>query len=232
MPKNELYEKWRQLQYYVVIGIVSLVALFFLPMIGSEAGLAWNIPNTTAGWIVYITSKLLVATINILIYHCFILQAKINIQDDPKYKEATEILNNILDSDTERFRSPREYFKSAYGTKGVTIFITSVLSAIGLTQAVLTFDWISMLTYLFTIIMGLIFGVLQMSQTEIYWTTEYWQYAKRIEQVEAERKAAEALEVLKKEVPEQADDSSGDIGGTDILEPLDVPSPTCVSSES
>ena len=231
MPKSELYEKWRQLQYYVVIGIISLVALFFLPMIGSEAGLAWNIPNTTAGWIVYITSKLLVATINILIYHCFILQAKINIQDDPKYREATEILNNILDSDTERFRSPREYFKSAYGTKGVTIFITSVLSAIGLTQAVLTFDWISMLTYLFTIVMGLIFGVLQMSQTEIYWTTEYWQYAKRIEQTEAERKAAEAMEVLKKEVPEQADDLTCDIGGAHILEPSDISGSTGFVSE-
>lgn len=175
----KLYEKWKQWQYYVIIGVISMVALFFLPMIGSEAGLAWKVPTTTAGWIVYVVSKLLVATINILIFHCFILQAKINIQDDVKYIEAIKILDEVLPLNTDDFRSPSEYFKSTYGKKGLTIFVTSVLSAVGLTQAVLTFDWISMLTYFFTILMGVIFGVLQMNQTEIYWTSEFWRYAKR-----------------------------------------------------
>lgn len=174
-----LYEKWKQWQYYVIIGVISMVALFFLPMIGSEAGLAWKIPTTTAGWIVYVVSKLLVATINILIFHCFILQAKINIQDDAKYIEAIKILDEVLPLNTDDFRSPSEYFRTTYGKKGLTIFVTSVLSAVGLTQAVLTFDWISMLTYFFTILMGVIFGVLQMNQTEIYWTSEFWRYAKR-----------------------------------------------------
>lgn len=175
----KLYEKWKQWQYYVIIGVISMVALFFLPMIGSEAGLAWKIPTTTAGWIVYVVSKLLVATINILIFHCFILQAKINIQDDAKYIEAIKILDEVLPLNTDDFRSPSEYFRTTYGKKGLTIFVTSVLSAVGLTQAVLTFDWISMLTYFFTILMGVIFGVLQMNQTEIYWTSEFWRYAKR-----------------------------------------------------
>lgn len=175
----KLYEKWKQWQYYVIIGVISMVALFFLPMIGSEAGLAWKIPTTTAGWIVYVVSKLLVATINSLIFHCFILQAKINIQDDAKYIEAIKILDEVLPLNTDDFRSPSEYFRTTYGKKGLTIFVTSVLSAVGLTQAVLTFDWISMLTYFFTILMGVIFGVLQMNQTEIYWTSEFWRYAKR-----------------------------------------------------
>lgn len=175
----KLYEKWKQWQYYVIIGVISMVALFFLPMIGSEAGLAWKVPTTTAGWIVYVVSKLLVATINILIFHCFILQAKINIRDDAKYIEAIKILDEVLPLNTDDFRSPSEYFRTTYGKKGLTIFVTSVLSAVGLTQAVLTFDWISMLTYFFTILMGVIFGVLQMNQTEIYWTSEFWRYAKR-----------------------------------------------------
>lgn len=177
----KLYEKWKQWQYYVIIGVISMVALFFLPMIGSEAGLAWKIPTTTAGWIVYVVSKLLVAIINILIFHCFILQAKINIQEDAKYNEAIKILDEVLPSNTDDFRSPSEYFKSTYGKKGLTIFVTSVLSAVGLTQAVLTFDWISMLTYFFTILMGVVFGILQMNQTEIYWTGEFWRYAKRMQ---------------------------------------------------
>ena len=175
----KLYEKWKQWQYYIIIGVISLVALFFLPMIGSEAGLAWKVPTTVAGWVVYVVSKLMVATINILIFHCFILQAKINVQENTKYLEAIKILDSALQTNTDDFRSPSEYFRSTYGKKGLTIFVTSVLSAVGLTQAVLTFDWISMLTYFFTILMGVIFGVLQMNQTEIYWTSEFWRYAKR-----------------------------------------------------
>lgn len=175
----KIYEKWKQWQYYIIIGIISLVALFFLPMIGSEAGLAWKVPTTVAGWVVYVVSKLLVATINILIFHCFTLQAKINVQENAKYLEAIKILDSQLPTNTDDCRSPSEYFRNTYGKKGLTIFVTSVLSAVGLTQAVLTFDWISMLTYFFTILMGVIFGVLQMNQTEIYWTSEFWRYAKR-----------------------------------------------------
>ena len=208
----KFYEQWKQWQYYVIIGVISLVALFFLPMIGSEAGLAWKIPTTIAGWVVYVVSKLLVATINILIFHCFILQAKINIQDDDRYLEAIRILDKISSSDVEHFRSPGEYFKSTYGKKGVTIFITSVLSAVGLTQAVLTFDWISMLTYFFTILMGVIFGILQMNQTECYWTVEYLGYA---------RKVKEDLELGKKEPVKQTNDSSNNLRRTDILESSD-----------
>ena len=177
---KELYVKWKQWQYYIIIGIISMVALFFLPMIGSEAGLTWKVPTTFIGWVVYIMSKLLVATINILIFHCFILQAKINVQDNANYLEAINILDIASTRDTERIRSPEEYYKEIYGKKGVTIFITSALSAIGLTQAVLTFDWISMITYFFTILMGVIFGILQMNQTETFWTFEYLRYAKKV----------------------------------------------------
>ena len=241
---KEFYSKWRQWQYYVIIGVISLVALFFLPMIGSEAGLAWNVPTTVVGWIVYVVSKLLVATLNILIFHCFILQAKINIQDDPNYLEAVKILDQMSSSDTERLRSPGEYFKEVYGKKGVTIFLTSIISAVGLTQAVLTFDWISMLTYFFTVLMGLIFGVLQMNQTETFWTVEYLKYAKkkkeeadeakRLAEIEEHSKLveAESLAMAKEEHLQQTDDIAGDIGGTDILESPDSSGDISDSSKS
>jgi hypothetical protein len=181
MTSSEIYSKWKQWQYYIIIAIISLVALFFLPMIGSEAGLAWKLPNTTAGWIVFIVSKLLVAGLNILIFHCFILQGKLNISQDPKYLEANAILERELNQKENAPRSPEEWAKSCYGKKGLAVFATSIISAVGLTQAVLTFDWISMLTYLFTVLMGIIFGVLQMNQTEVYWTQEYWAYAQSVE---------------------------------------------------
>lgn len=175
------YEKFKLYEYYVIIGMVSLIALLFLPMIGSEAGLQWNIPDTTVGWTVYITSKLIVAVVNILIFHCFIQQAKINASKDAKYIEALNILTYTVEGHGANPRSPETYLSGVYGKKGVTIFVTSVLSSVGLTQAVLSFDVVSMLTYLVTIVFGVIFGILQMHDTEAYWTNEYYLYAKSIE---------------------------------------------------
>lgn len=145
-------------------------------MIGSTIGLGWNIPDTTVGWIIWVGSKIIVSALNITIFHCFMCQAKINIKDDENYKKAREILMDVKLKEV-RPRSPRKWNAEQYGMKGVTIFITSSMTVVALTQAVLSFDYISMLTYLFTIIMGLIFGVLQMKTAEEYWTREYLEYA-------------------------------------------------------
>lgn len=207
-----MYEKWKQWQYYTIIGVISCLALFFLPMVGSEAGLAFRLPNTAAGWIVYIVSKILVATLNILIFHCFILQAKVNIRNNENFLQANEILRVSLDLETLKPKSPEQWAKAVYGKKGVSIFATSLLSAFGLTQAVLTFDWISMLTYLFTILMGIVFGILQMNRTEEYWTWEYLLYAKEVQH---------NLEMAKKKSTEQTDDHSNLDRGTVVLESTD-----------
>lgn len=211
-----MYEKWKQWQYYTIIGVISCLALFFLPMVGSEAGLAFRIPNTAAGWIVYIVSKILVATLNILIFHCFILQAKVNIRNNENFLQANEILRVSLDLETLKPKSPEQWAKAVYGKKGVSIFATSLLSAFGLTQAVLTFDWISMLTYLFTILMGIVFGILQMNKTEEYWTWEYLLYAKEVQH---------NLEMAKEKSTEQKDDHSNLDRRTIVLESTDCNRP-------
>lgn len=164
--------------YYVIIGVVSFISLVFLPFIGTEAGLTMSIPNTAIGWAVWIVTKTIVAVINILIFHCFMRQAIVNVKDNVKYKEARNILIEDLDKDTVP-QSPIKWTRDQYLKKGTTIFITTILSTFTLTQAVLSFDYISMITYLFTILMGLIFGVIQMKSAEEYWTCEYYEYAMR-----------------------------------------------------
>lgn len=186
---KDKFDAFRQYQYYVVIVIVSLFALFFLPMLGSEVGVGLKLPNTTAGWIVFVTTKLLVAVINMLIFHSFIKQGKINILNDPKYKEACLILSELQPDPEYVPKSPKQWARDTYSKKGVTIAITSILSAIGLTQAVLAFDWVSLLTYFFVIVMGIVFGIFQMNNTEVYWTEEYILYAYAVQQ--ASKKALE-----------------------------------------
>lgn len=209
ITRNDLYDKWLQFQNYIIIAVVSLFALFFIPMLGSSIGLAWNLPNTVVGWVVYVSSKLLVAGLNLIIFHCFILQAKVNSKDHPNFLKALEILSSVEDKKELQPRSPSQYFAGVYGKKGTTIFITTVLAAVGLTQAVLTFDWVSMLTYLFTILMGVIFGVLQMNQTEIYWQEEYLRYAKEVER--------ESLAMATQKLTESRNDTTDAVRGSDVL---------------
>lgn len=170
-------EKIKLYTYYIIIGVVSLIALLFLPMVGSSVGLEMRLPDTLVGWIVYCVTKLIVAALNVIIFYCFMQQAKVNVKDNEKYKKANDILEVIEERKDRAPRSPKEWTRKQYSGKGITIFVTTILAAVSLTQAILTFDYITMLTYLFTIIMGLIFGILQMKNAEIYWTTEFYEYA-------------------------------------------------------
>lgn len=203
--KASAADNFKQYMYYFLIGFISLVVLCFLPMIGSEVGLEWNIPNTTVGWIVWIAMRLIIATVNVLIFYSFMEQAKINVKKDPKYQEAKDLLSKVK---VKKYvpRSPQKWNGQQYGRKGVMIFITSTLATIALSQAILKFDWVSMLTYLFTIIMGLILGILQMKNAEDYWTEEFWKYAQMVkEQADEEAKHAASIQ-----------DNSDSTGGGDV----------------
>lgn len=175
--KTSPIERTRQYLYYFIIGIISFVALVFLPMLGGSVGIDWNLPTSTAGWIVWAVMKLIVATLNVLIFHSFVQQGRLNVKDHPNYIEATQILQKVHVRNAMP-RSPAQFTGKQYGRKGVMIFLSTALATVALTQAALAFNWIDMLTYLFTIIMGIIFGILQMKTTEKYWSEEYLAYAK------------------------------------------------------
>lgn len=215
---KKISDKLKQNMYYVIIGAVSFIALVFLPMIGSEAGLNWNVPNTIVGWIVWVATRLLVSTVNVLIFYSFIQQGKLNAKNNENYKKACDILYEIKD---EKYipRSPKRWHLEQYGRKGVTLFIGTAMSAVALTQAILTFDWVSMLSYCFTIAMGLIFGVLQMKNAEEYWTEEFLKYAKMI-QAQKEAEKQKAIDPVQQIINEQIQQARGT--GPQALEKLEV----------
>ena len=170
----------RMYLYYGLVFILSICMLVFLPMIGSVGDIGYNLPSTTTGWIVFIISKSCVAVINVLIFHCFICQAKLNVQDNEKFKKANEILGKCKRE--VKPRSPKQFFTNEDGVKGVNTFVFSALSVVALTNAILCFDWISFISYLLTLIMGLVWGVLEMKKVESFWVDEYYAYALLIEE--------------------------------------------------
>lgn len=142
-------------------------------MLGSTVGVGWQLPDTVTGWMVWIVAKLLVAGLNVIIFHCFIKQGKLNIKNEKAYTDALALLGTVETLKVADPRSPQRWHAMVYGKKGTSIFAGTALGTVALTQAILTFDWVSLLTYIFTITMGIIFGLLQMRSEEVYWTEEF-----------------------------------------------------------
>ena len=185
--------KARQNIYYIIIGIISFITVAFLPMVGSTVGLQWKLPDTTVGWIVWAVTRLVISTINVLLFYSFMEQAKLNVKDNERYKEANEILLKSKKKEHEP-KSPGKWQAEQYGKKATKIFLGSAMSVVAFGQAILSYDWVSMLAYIFTLAMGLIFGVMQMKKAEIYWTTEYYAYAIKKQESELEEKQEECLQ--------------------------------------
>lgn len=188
--------------YYILIGVLSFIALVFLPFFGSEVGMAFTFPTTPAGWVVYITQQALMALVNILIFHSFICQSYVNVKDDPNYIAARDIFHK----DNKEYipLTLAQFNRKEYGKKGVAIFIGTLLGGFALTQAILTYDYVRMLAYLFTIILGIIFGIYEMKKYEEYLTYEYLQSAlyhqrKKEEQLKQETENAKQAQTMVQE---------------------------------
>lgn len=180
MTFDEVKSKISQYIWYILIGILSLTACIFLPMISSDSPFGWDWPTDTLGWILYIASAIIVAGVNMSMFFGFLQQAKLNVKDDVQKKEADRILLDLNlkhPLKIKKPRSPRVWNAQNYGVKGVITSITSFGSAFVFVQAAISFDWIAFLTYFITIIFGLVFGIITMQLAMQYWTQEYYEYA-------------------------------------------------------
>ena len=181
--ENNLREKLSLNFYYCLIFLLSLlvmtVAPMFTPSANTDLCISAIFPNSVIGWAIYVCTKLFVGVVNLLLFHCFVKQARINIKDNVKYIEACKIYE-IYHPKEYNPRSPKEYFGQLYRRKGIMIFLTSILSAVVLTNAILSFDLTAFVTYCMTILMGLVFGILKMKEVEAYWIGEFYDSAMKL----------------------------------------------------
>lgn len=180
MDEQNLKEKFSLNFYYCLIFLLSLlvmtVAPMFTPSANTDLGISAIFPHSVIGWAIYVCTKVFVGVVNLLLFHCFVKQARINIEDNEKYLAACKIYD-MYHSKEYNPRGPKQYFGQLYRKKGVMIFLTSMLSAVVLTNAILSFDVTAFVTYCMTIVMGLVFGILKMKEVEAYWTGEFYDAA-------------------------------------------------------
>ena len=189
-----LEDKFRQLRqyiYYILIFTISFLVLVFLPMIGTDLDMGFRFPETPAAWVVFVVTKSITALVNVMLFYCFNQQALLNVRTDERYIKANEILGSLDIKKEYKPRSPKQYNFRLYAGKGTSIFASSILSTFALSQAILTYDWISLLTYSLVIIFGIIFGFISMYSGMDYWTVEFPLYAEMIQREKQQKENKE-----------------------------------------
>lgn len=190
--------------YYMLIGLISFIAVAFLPLLNSEVDIGFDFPKTPAAMLLWATSRIAVSLLNVLIFHCFVKQGDINTKDDENRIEAEKMLSIVEKAEQLRPRSPKEFFVKEYGKKVPTLLLSTALSLIAFGPAILTFDLVTFLSYLFTVCTSVIFGVIEKFKVEDYYRIELLKYAmfeiEKIREKELEEKKSNA-ELQRKEIP-------------------------------
>lgn len=170
--------------YYILIAGISIISLTVIPLLQSSINASFQFPRTAAAWILWIGSRLCVTILNLLIFHCFICQADLNTQENESRKQAEELLALVKQQKEGPPLSKREFLEGEYRHKVPTLTLSTICSLVAFGPAVLMFDVTTFLTYLFTVIMAVVFGVIEMFKVETYYTVEYLRYAKYVKETE------------------------------------------------
>ena len=179
---NDYKTKFRSNIYYILVGLLSIILMIFLPMFNSDFDISTVFPNSPGEWFTWGISKLAVAVATILLYACFINQGELNSKDNDNYKKAKEILLQVKATKNKKPRSPGHFKFDTYSKKGVSVFFSSILSLISFGPAIINFDWQVLFVYCFVLLTGIVFGVLGMKKSEIYWCEEFYLYALMIQE--------------------------------------------------
>jgi len=183
--RKEIRKTLNDSAYFIIIGLISMLTVFIPPLfmgcLSSDIGLAF--PKTLEGWILYAILNSSTAIANISLLVLFKLQAKKNARSNDNFKKANEILNKLAGR-KEVFipRSPAKMDAGDYTRKVLAIVVSTLTASITLTSLILSFDWMTLLSCLVSIIITLCISWITMINNEIYWTEEYLLYAKMVQE--------------------------------------------------
>lgn len=179
---NEIKMKMKNGIYYILTALLSIVAIIVFPMLdNSTLTFKDTFPTTITGWTLWTIERVLIIVMNMLILSNFILQAKQNIKDNDNYIEANKILDKYKPKGYKP-KSPAQYMSKMYLTKGTSLILTTAASLITIGEAVVSYNYLLLIATVVTIVFAIVFGFISMKSTEAYWTCEYLDYARLVEE--------------------------------------------------
>lgn len=199
---KERREAFRNYKNYGIIIVLTLITVTIFPLLGTSVGMTPNYPNTIAGWIVWAVIKIALCVDNIFIFQAFVDQAELNVQDEPRYQEARDIVRKYRIGKYSPM-SPEDRRKKMFSKKIIITVLTSLIS-VALTEAILRYNFADLIAYTISMIMAVVFGVLNMADQEKYWIEEFYDYAMTIKEEaikkEQEKEKQAELEVFEEEM--------------------------------
>lgn len=190
-------EAFKNYKNYGIIIILTLITVTLFPLLGTSVGMEAKYPNTVAGWVVWAVIKIALCVDNVFIFQAFVDQAELNVQYEPRYIEAREIVRKYRIGKYNPM-SPEERRKKMFSKKIIITVLTSLIS-VALTEAILHYNFADLIAYTISMIMAVVFGILSMADQEKYWVEEFYDYAITIKDEEEakEKKKQAEIEALK-----------------------------------
>ena len=178
---NEIKMKMKNGIYYILTALLSIVSIIVFPMLdNSNLTFKDTFPTTATGWTLWVIERVLIIVMNLLILNNFVLQARRNIKDNDNYIQANKILDKYKPKGYKP-QSPSQYMSRMYLKKGGSLIITAAASLITIGEAAINYNYLLLIATVVTIVFAIVFGVVAMHNTEMYWTTEYLDYTHMIE---------------------------------------------------
>lgn len=196
-------EAFKNYKNYGIIIVLTLITVTVFPLLGTSVGMEANYPNTVAGWIVWSVIKIALCVDNIFIFQAFVDQAELNVQYEPRYIEARDIVRKYRIGKYNPM-SPEERRKKMFSKKIIITVLTSLIS-VALTEAILHYNFADLIAYTISMIMAIVFGILSMADQEKYWIEEFYDYAINIRDEEEKKAKLPKLEVLEEEMLNNTD---------------------------
>lgn len=187
----------------IAVLVLALAAMFLVPLLGSYATGKTLLPDTTIGWIIYFTSSAAVSLCCLFIYLALHNQGKLNVKDEPEYKEAKELhLKNFKRMNGKEIIpvDPFKWEKTQKRRKGIFQTLSIFLGLLGFGLAVLVWNNSQFISSTISIIMALSFGLVHMGDVERMFTEGWLEWELYVEKQLDEKEKKAKFKVLEEKV--------------------------------
>lgn len=177
--KEKKQETFQEYKNYGIVAALTLLGVAVFPLISANIGIDNKFPTSTLGWIVWTTVRLAFIVLNICIFKAFVDQAKVNIKNEPRYLNALDKYRGIQNKEFVP-RSPGSYFSGLYSKKIVTLVLSSITALVGISQAIINYNWMDLISYAISLTLAIVFGLNTMQNTQEYWVEEFPEYVNKL----------------------------------------------------